>query len=230
MKVAVANDNGLTASGLVFLPPLTLFILFFFFSKGERLSHAVGCAFAVCLERKQKRDKECSVTMNFDSSNSTFTRSGSFRAAPMTERIQDPQEYKPAGRHISSILMVTVLLSRISSPPLEPPAPAKAVVNPFAIERPHAAPHLLERQGSFRGLSQLNQSSPFKRQMSLRIGDLPSTVERQQNSLSNEAPSYKSNLIVTPGKTFFYSPYPSFSGPMPSFCVVFLLCILLMFF
>lgn len=86
---------------------------------------------------------------------------------------------------------------------LEPPAPAKTVVNPFAIERPHAAPHLLERQGSFRGLSQLNQSSPFKRQMSLRIGDLPSTVERQQNSLSNEAPSYKSNLIVTPGKHFF---------------------------
>lgn len=115
--------------------------------------------------------------------------------------------------------------------PLEPPAPAKAVVNPFAIERPHAAPHLLERQGSFRGLSQLNQSSPFKRQMSLRIGDLPSTVERQQNSLSNEAPSYKSNLIVTPGKAFFYSLHPSFSGPMPSFFVVFfLLCILLMFF
>jgi len=143
---------------------------------GERLSHAVGCAFAVCLERKQKRDKECSVTMNFDTSNSTFTRTGSFRAAPMTERVQDPQECKPSG----------------DAPPV------KAVVNPFAIERPHAAPHLLERQGSFRGLSQLNQSSPFKRQMSLRIGDLPSTVERQQNSLSSEAPSYKSNLIITP--------------------------------
>jgi len=76
----------------------------------------------------------------------------------------------------------------------------KPVVNPFAIERPHAAAHLLERQGSFRGLSQLNQSSPFKRQMSLRIGDLPSTVQRQQNSLSNDAPSYKSNLLInTPG-------------------------------
>nr|CAG4648081.1 EOG090X09VR [Moina brachiata] len=139
---------------------------------GERLSHAVGCAFAVCLERKQKRDKECSVTMNFDSSSSTFTRSGSFRATPLTERLQDPQEY--------------------------PPVPVKAVVNPFAIERPHAAPHLLERQGSFRGLSQLNQSSPFKRQMSLRIGDLPSTMERQQNSLSSEAPSFKSSLSSTP--------------------------------
>lgn len=153
---------------------------------GERLSHAVGCAFAVCLERKQKRDKECSVTMNFDTSNATFTRSGSFRVAPVTERIQDPQEFKPS----------------------DPPAPVKAVVNPFAIERPHAAPHLLERQGSFRGLSQLNQSSPFKRQMSLRIGDLPSTVERQQNSLSNEAPSYKSNLVLSP-----VTPIPE-SSPM----------------
>lgn len=142
---------------------------------GERLSHAVGCAFAVCLERKQKRDKECSVTMNFDTSNSTFTRTGSFRQAPLTERIHDPQDCKPPAEAV----------------------PVKPVVNPFAIERPHAAAHLLERQGSFRGLSQLNQSSPFKRQMSLRIGDLPSTVQRQQNSLSNEAPSYKSNLLIT---------------------------------
>ncbi len=158
------------------------------------------------------------MTMNFDTSNSTFTRSGSFRAAPLTERIQDPQEYKPAGINVSSLPASIVLgLCIISPPPLEPPAPAKTVVNPFAIERPHAAPHLLERQGSFRGLSQLNQSSPFKRQMSLRIGDLPSTVERQQNSLSNEAPSYKSNLIVTPGKNVLFFFFMSFPGPMPSF-------------
>lgn len=53
---------------------------------GERLSHAVGCAFAVCLERKQKRDKECGVTMSFDAKNSTFTRMGSFRQQGLTER------------------------------------------------------------------------------------------------------------------------------------------------
>ena len=82
---------------------------------------------------------------------------------------------------------------------IDPPVPVKPVVNPFAIERPHAAPHLIERQGSFRGLSQLNQSSPFKRQMSLRIGDLPSTMERQQNSLNTDAPGFKSNLNSTPG-------------------------------
>ncbi|KAI4460676.1 numb [Holotrichia oblita] len=55
---------------------------------GERLSHAVGCAFAVCLERKQKRDKECGVTMTFDAKNSTFTRSGSFRQQGLTERLE----------------------------------------------------------------------------------------------------------------------------------------------
>ncbi|TMW43876.1 hypothetical protein DOY81_011044 [Sarcophaga bullata] len=52
----------------------------------ERLSHAVGCAFAVCLERKQRRDKECGVTMTFDTKNNTFTRTGSFRQQTMTER------------------------------------------------------------------------------------------------------------------------------------------------
>lgn len=57
--------------------------------QGERLSHAVGCAFAVCLERKQKRDKDCSVTMNFDLSDATFTRTGSFRQQLLTDKLQD---------------------------------------------------------------------------------------------------------------------------------------------
>ncbi|KAH7972411.1 hypothetical protein HPB52_011916 [Rhipicephalus sanguineus] len=100
---------------------------------GERLSHAVGCAFAVCLERKQKRDKE-SVLMSIDPKTSSFT--------------QTP--------------------------------PVKAVVNPYAIERPHATVTLLQRQGSFRGLGSLSQASPFKRQLSLRLNELPSTLERQR--------------------------------------------------
>lgn len=129
---------------------------------GERLSHAVGCAFAACLERKQKRDKECGVTMTFDPKNSTFTRSGSFRQASLTERLQDPQELKPT-----------------EPIPVKPPA-----FNPYAIERPHATASMLQRQGSFRGFQQLAQS-PFKRQMSLRYADLPSTLERQR-SLSLE--------------------------------------------
>ncbi|XP_044021376.1 protein numb isoform X2 [Aphidius gifuensis] len=124
---------------------------------GERLSHAVGCAFAACLERKQRRDKECGVTMTFDSKTSTFTRSGSFRQPSLTERLQDTRE------------------RAIDVPPI------KQVHNPFAIERPHATPSMLERQGSFRGFNQLNQASPFKRQLSLRINDLPSNLERTRS-------------------------------------------------
>lgn len=123
---------------------------------GERLSHAVGCAFAVCLERKQRRDKECGVTMTFDMKNSTFTRSGSFRTQSITERL--------ANSDTPSAVV----------PPIPKPH------NPFAIERPHATPSMLERQGSFRAFNALGSQSPFKRQMSLRINDLPSNAERQK--------------------------------------------------
>lgn len=129
---------------------------------GERLSHAVGCAFAVCLERKQRRDKECGVTMTFDMKNSTFTRSGSFRTQSITERLNSNE------RGIDTPSAVV------------PPQPKTAAHNPFAIERPHATPSMLERQGSFRAFNALGTQSPFKRQMSLRINDLPSNAERQK--------------------------------------------------
>lgn len=127
---------------------------------GERLSHAVGCAFAVCLERKQKRDKECGVTMTFDAKNNTFTRTGSFRQQSMTERAID-----------------------VGPGPKQPP------VNPFAIERPHATPSLLQRQGSCRGFSTLGQNSPFKRQMSLRVNELPSNTARLNQYKSPTSPT-----------------------------------------
>ena len=39
----------------------------------------MGCAFAACLERKQRREKECGVTATFDASRTSFAREGSFR-------------------------------------------------------------------------------------------------------------------------------------------------------
>ncbi|XP_030380478.1 protein numb isoform X2 [Scaptodrosophila lebanonensis] len=134
---------------------------------GERLSHAVGCAFAVCLERKQRRDKECGVTMTFDTKNSTFTRTGSFRQQTLTER-----------------LAVASNERSVDAPAL--PAAAVKPYNPFAIERPHATPNMLERQGSFR-LSTIGSQSPFKRQMSLRVNDLPSNADRQKAFLAAAA-------------------------------------------
>lgn len=132
---------------------------------GERLSHAVGCAFAVCLERKQRRDKECGVTMSFDTKNSTFTRLGSFRHQTLTEQQQRG----------------TLDTTTPSAAILPQPKP----FNPFAIERPHATPSMLERQGSFRAFSTIGSQSPFKRQMSLRINDLPSNTERKNYLISS---------------------------------------------
>jgi len=97
---------------------------------GERLSHAVGCAFVICLERKQKRDREAAMASH--------------------KNHQPPPRDHPIFR------------------PSEPP-PIKPVTNPYAIDRPHATPLMLQRQTSFRPLSNLRSQSPFKRQLSLKI-------------------------------------------------------------
>ena len=80
------------------------------------------------------------------------------------------------------------------------PVPVKPVANPHAIARPHATPQMLQKQGSFRGLGQLQQSSPFKRQLSLRLNDLPSNLERTRSmSLDNAAAVNTNNNIQPPG-------------------------------
>ncbi|XP_063361061.1 protein numb [Cydia amplana] len=144
---------------------------------GERLSHAVGCAFAACLERKQRRDKECAVSMSIDAASHAFTRQGSFRKSTMTSRRASEADTPP-------VPALPSCAAPLSAPPAQA-APRPSPHNPFAVERPHAAPHLLERQGSFRGFAHLNNSSPFKRQMSLRISELPSNLERTRAGLGS---------------------------------------------
>ena len=67
------------------------------------------------------------------------------------------------------------------------PVPVKRVDNPFAVQRPKATNDMLFRQGSFRGFEKLQESSPFKRTTSLRLNDLPSTLQRQ-NAVSDNSP------------------------------------------
>uniref|UniRef100_A0A8C6S868 NUMB like endocytic adaptor protein n=1 Tax=Neogobius melanostomus TaxID=47308 RepID=A0A8C6S868_9GOBI len=157
---------------------------------GERLSHAVGCAFAACLERKQRREKECGVTASFDASRTSFVREGSFRGNTNSgqqsgierERDDKAQEKKKASLSSDVPIVVPSLPSGSSSPPegaaspLERPEPGGA----HAIPRRHAPIEQLVRQGSFRGFPALSQkNSPFKRQLSLRLNDLPSTLQRR---------------------------------------------------
>ncbi|XP_008698221.1 protein numb homolog isoform X7 [Ursus maritimus] len=158
---------------------------------GERLSHAVGCAFAACLERKQKREKECGVTATFDASRTTFTREGSFRVTTATEQAEREEIMKQIQDAKKAETDKTVVGSSVApgsaapspSSPTSPTSDAAASLetnNPHAIPRRHAPIEQLARQGSFRGFPALSQKmSPFKRQLSLRINELPSTMQRK---------------------------------------------------
>ncbi|KAI5616684.1 protein numb-like isoform X1 [Silurus asotus] len=160
---------------------------------GERLSHAVGCAFAACLERKQKREKECGVTATFDDNRTTFTREGSFRVTTATEQaereevmrqLQDAKKDSEtaSGGTAGSTTNPAAASSPSSSPPQPVATQANQDANPHAIPRRHAPVDVLARQGSFRGFPALSQkTSPFKRQMSLRMNDLPSTMQRKSD-------------------------------------------------
>ncbi|XP_004399457.1 PREDICTED: protein numb homolog isoform X4 [Odobenus rosmarus divergens] len=158
---------------------------------GERLSHAVGCAFAACLERKQKREKECGVTATFDASRTTFTREGSFRVTTATEQaereeiMKQIQDAKKAETD-KTVVGSSVAPGNTAPPPSSPTSPTSDATasletsNPHAIPRRHAPIEQLARQGSFRGFPALSQKmSPFKRQLSLRINELPSTMQRK---------------------------------------------------
>ncbi|XP_068948227.1 protein numb homolog isoform X5 [Petaurus breviceps papuanus] len=159
---------------------------------GERLSHAVGCAFAACLERKQKREKECGVTATFDASRTTFTREGSFRVTTATEQaereevMRQIQDTKKAETDMKTTVASSAMPSNTAPSPSSPTSPTTDTTaslemnNPHAIPRRHAPIEQLARQGSFRGFPALSQKmSPFKRQLSLRINELPSTMQRK---------------------------------------------------
>ncbi|XP_072343904.1 protein numb homolog isoform X5 [Scyliorhinus torazame] len=156
---------------------------------GERLSHAVGCAFAACLERKQKREKECGVTATFDANRTTFTREGSFRVITATEQAEREEIMKQMqdskNGEVERNIVGTTPAPLPAAPSASPSAPTtitenKESSNIHAIPRRHAPVEQLARQGSFRGFPALSQTtSPFKRQMSLRINELPSTMQRK---------------------------------------------------
>ncbi|MEQ2177793.1 hypothetical protein GOODEAATRI_007350 [Goodea atripinnis] len=181
--------------------------------KGERLSHAVGCAFAACLERKQKREKECGVTATFDANRTTFTREGSFRVTTATEaaereevmrQLQDAKketEVKVAGNLANSVTNSSVHQPGSSPSPSSSPPLSVAAMGPQVIPRRHAPVEALARQGSFRGFPVLSQkTSPFKRQLSLRMNELPSTMQRKSDF------PMKNTGILTPASL---NPFPA---------------------
>ncbi|XP_044023449.1 protein numb homolog isoform X6 [Siniperca chuatsi] len=204
---------------------------------GERLSHAVGCAFAACLERKQKREKECGVTATFDANRTTFTREGSFRVTTATEaaereevmrQLQDAKKTETdviiAGNQATSVTNSSAHQTGGSPSPSSSPPLSMSALGPQAIPRRHAPADVIARQGSFRGFPALSQkTSPFKRQLSLRMNELPSTMQRKSDfPMKNTVPEVEgegdsiSSLCTQITSAFSGPPEDPFSSaPMP---------------
>ncbi|XP_041809580.1 protein numb homolog isoform X5 [Chelmon rostratus] len=204
---------------------------------GERLSHAVGCAFAACLERKQKREKECGVTATFDANRTTFTREGSFRVTTATEaaereevmrQLQDAKKAETdvnvIGNSATSVTNSTAHQGGGSPSPSSSPPLSVSALGPQAIPRRHAPADVIARQGSFRGFPALSQkTSPFKRQLSLRMNELPSTMQRKSDfPIKNTVPEVEgegdsiSSLCTQITSAFSGPPEDPFSSaPMP---------------
>lgn len=80
------NIATLRKSSFILLPRIllavsscsTTVIICYSLTQGERLSHAVGCAFAICLEKKQKRERDA-VQVSHSNDDAMFARMSSFR-------------------------------------------------------------------------------------------------------------------------------------------------------
>uniref|UniRef100_A0AAY5EN95 Numb-like protein n=1 Tax=Electrophorus electricus TaxID=8005 RepID=A0AAY5EN95_ELEEL len=186
---------------------------------GERLSHAVGCAFAACLERKQRREKECGVTASFDPSRTSFVREGSFRmssAGQHGDREDGTKQLQEPARPLHTP-QTTAHSNWTTAERVEPSGP-------HAIPRRHAPLEQLVRQGSFRGFPALSQkNSPFKRQLSLRLNDLPSNLQRKTDfQAKNPVPEMESSGVGESGEAdnitalSVQSPPPSLQSPPTS--------------
>ncbi|CDS40763.1 protein numb [Echinococcus multilocularis] len=159
---------------------------------GERLSHAVGCAFAICLERKQKRERDA-VQATYANEDGTFVRMSSFRQTSLSERLLDPQSAivvdhpaeAPFKSHVSEAKMDNGTIVPFEIGPDKGAIPPK--LGSGAIPRPRASPSLIERQTSLRLFPKLQETSPFKHHFSMRSRDPGALTLQRTNLIMNGA-------------------------------------------
>lgn len=174
---------------------------------GERLSHAVGCAFAVCLEKKKKRDEEATLAVQAaadllpPSSSDKATTSAGFtlKALPVTNtspskssissnglgNSSQEARFERSNLAYSSFRRQLSISDRLRDPQtaiLQEPPPASQVASTLHITpkpRPAANPQLFERQGSLRAPQ--SSAEVFRRQFSLRSysSDFPGQLKNR---------------------------------------------------
>ncbi|KAL3312534.1 hypothetical protein Ciccas_008871, partial [Cichlidogyrus casuarinus] len=141
---------------------------------GSRLSHAVGIAFELCLENKQKRE---ALSATSEPSNGNFSRDNVLRhvsaislecdtlvQTTMVDRYLDPQSVKLINN--SPLKAITEKSSIRSASPVE----TQAIVEYGGFSRPRPSPSDASRQASMRMFPNLSKSEngPFRRELSLR--------------------------------------------------------------
>ncbi|VDM41298.1 unnamed protein product [Toxocara canis] len=181
---------------------------------GERLSHAVGCAFAVCLERKKKRDAEAALAVQaaaglappgseaasssagftLNKINTTTTTSTNTSIPTLTAETS----FDRANTAYGSFRRQLSITERLQDPQTailqEPPPTSSTVTNLHITSKPRPAsnPLLFERQGSLRAPeSSTAAAAAFRRQFSLRSysADSPSRQQLAKSlSLSRNEP------------------------------------------
>uniref|UniRef100_A0A0M3IT62 PID domain-containing protein n=1 Tax=Ascaris lumbricoides TaxID=6252 RepID=A0A0M3IT62_ASCLU len=158
---------------------------------GERLSHAVGCAFAVCLERKKKRDAEAALAVQAAAgllppgseaatSSAGFTLSGLNTTSTITSTatslpVKSDIGFDRSNASYGSFRRQLSITERLQDPQIailqEPPPTSNAVLNLHITPKPRPVsnPLLFERQGSLRAPeSSTAAAAAFRRQFSLR--------------------------------------------------------------
>nr|XP_005893884.1 PREDICTED: protein numb homolog isoform X5 [Bos mutus] len=187
---------------------------------GERLSHAVGCAFAACLERKQKREKECGVTATFDASRTTFTREGSFRVTTATEQaereeimkqIQDAKKVPEVDGEAESISSLCSQITSAFSTPSEDPFSSAPMTKPVTVVAPQSP--------AFQG-TEWGQSSGAVSPGLFQAGHrrTPSEADRWLEEVSKSVRAQQPQASAVPPQPVLQPPPPTaISQPVPPF-------------
>uniref|UniRef100_A0A0N4ZRP9 PID domain-containing protein n=1 Tax=Parastrongyloides trichosuri TaxID=131310 RepID=A0A0N4ZRP9_PARTI len=168
---------------------------------GDRLSHAVGCAFSICLEKKKKREQDAAnvalspnvfdspvISLKANTSDTSSVREidnnfghgnkayQSFRRQlSINERIIDPQ---------AAIVLEPT--------PLKPSTLPQHIIKP----RPAGNPALFERQSSLRAPDNSFNHS-FKRLQSLRTESISSRIRNSDYSIKNAEPIWEGEEVTT---------------------------------
>uniref|UniRef100_A0AC35UDT2 PID domain-containing protein n=1 Tax=Rhabditophanes sp. KR3021 TaxID=114890 RepID=A0AC35UDT2_9BILA len=169
---------------------------------GERLSHAVGCAFSICLEKKKKREEDAVVASASSPGSSVVTsiiiKPDGSKTITSTPVVPEPV-FGHGNKGYQSFRRQMSLTDRYNDPQSAKVTETLPIKNgpssTTSKPRPLANPALFERQASLR-TPESNIAQSFKRLHSLRT-ELPSRLKNGESSIRNVEPIWEDEEVIT---------------------------------